>query len=81
MIQESNTAIGCALAKYEEEPWDHVYLFTCNYASNNRYGCPIFNEGIEAMGEGCVNGLDGELAALCNITEPIKPNLSTCAVM
>lgn len=77
IIQESNTAVGCALAEYDEEPWEKVYLFACNYATNNRYGCPVYKAGNETSG--CVTGPDLEFPSLCNVTEPINPNLSTCA--
>lgn len=77
MLQESNTAIGCAVSVHQEDPWKFVYILTCNYAANNRLGCPIYNEG-SPPGNACTNGVDSVLPALCNVTEPIDPNQSPC---
>lgn len=59
MIQETNTAVGCAVSVHKKEPWEKVYILTCNYATNNRIGCPVYHERPSASG--CVNGFDSDL--------------------
>lgn len=76
MFQESNTAVGCAISVHQEEPWEKVYILACNYATNNRYDCPVYTAGPTASG--CLTGRDAEFFSLCNVTEPIDPNNSTC---
>lgn len=76
MVNERQTHVGCAMSMFDQDSgstmW-RVALFTCNYASTNFGGTPVYRSG--AIGSQCALGTDDTYPGLCTLNEPINPNV------
>lgn len=71
MVTDRTTKIGCAMSYQLVYKW-HTFLFTCNYASNNLIGEPVYKNGTTASG--CKTGVNPSYSALCSNNEVVDPN-------
>ncbi|EDW86489.1 uncharacterized protein Dwil_GK14741 [Drosophila willistoni] len=69
MSLEKNTDMGCAAAKYVQNGFN-MYLMTCNYATTNYVGLPVYESGTAASG--CTKGKNYKYTSLCSESEVYK---------
>lgn len=66
MVQQVNTAVGCAAAIYTINSVNN-FLLACNYATTNIVGAPVYVRGPTAVG--CKTGTNVNYAGLCKVAE------------
>lgn len=72
MVRDKSPTMGCAAALYTADSGLYRTLITCNYASTNTIGAPVYVTGTSCSG--CTSGCDTEYTALCTVNESVDVN-------
>lgn len=79
MVNDHNIRVGCAASDYtvyHESEYKLCTLLTCNYATSNKNGAPVYDANCTKAAVKCLSDSKSKIIGLCPVDE--KYIINTC---